>query len=278
MLLKEPKKQTAYVNLEEYIGEMVRSGKCGPGDKIGTTAEIAKRFGLSSSTVRYSLQSLTAKGLLVRRPGLGTFVSEDISADGSLRRKRETSTNISLVSGSFYNNLYNLESEGTISDVGGVFMRVPKGNYTNFNFKNAVDSAVSLGDKKVSITIKNNKYYITLTIGVDLNESLSKLLNIPTSLEANTEYNINISELTQGVCINCDLIDYTQVLLNNKYSQILACVELSKVGEKTSYNPNNSLYAPIKNDYINSIRFWVTTDSKNINSGIYLIRMVIEII
>jgi len=116
-------------------------------------------------------------------------------------------------------------------------------------------------------------------VNVDLNENLSKLLNIPEHLEAFVEHNINISELTQGVCINCDLIDSTQVLLNNKYSQILACVELSKFGEKITYN--RPLYTPIKNDdYINSIRFWVTADytNKSINSGIYPMRMVIEII
>jgi len=190
---------------------------------------------------------------------------------------------ISLVSCSFYNSLYNLPSEGTMSTrlFSGVFMRIPKGSYTNFSFKNAVDKEVSLGERNFSVVIKNNKYYTAPTIGIDLNESLSKLLNIPERLEANTEYNINISELTQDIRINCDLIDSTQVLLNNKYSQILACVELSKAGEKTSYIPNNPLYTPIKNDgYINSIRFWVTADStnKSINLGIYPMRMVIEIV
>jgi len=191
-------------------------------------------------------------------------------------------TKISLVSCSFYNSLYNLPSEGTISDkmnFVSVLMRIPKGNYTNFSFKNAVDKVGSL-EGKVSITIENNKYYINLTVGVDLNESLSKLLNITSSLEANTKYNISIIPPTQDVCINCDLIDSTQVLLNNKYSQILACVGLSKVGEKTSYNPNNSLLPSTKNDYINSIRVWVTADStnKSINLGIYPMRMVIEIV
>ena len=207
---------------------------------------------------------------------------EQTAADQTIWFKNPIkSTKISLVSCSFYNHLYNLPSEGTTSDSSGsVLMRIPKGNYTNNSFKNAVDKAISVGAKKVSIDIRNNKYYINQSVNVDLNENLSKLLNIPEHLEAFAEHNINISELTQGVCINCDLIDSTQVLLNNKYSQILACVELNKAGEKISYHPNNTLYTPIKNDdYINSIRVWVTDSSnQSINIGIYPMRMVIEII
>jgi len=206
---------------------------------------------------------------------------EKTKADETLWFKNpiKKSTHISLVSCSFHNHLYNLPSEGTISDgYGNVVIRIPKGNYTNFSFKNVVDKAVSLGEKKVSITIVDKKYNITPTVEVELNVSLSKLLNITISLGANTNYNINISQPTQDVCIYCDLIDSTQVILNNNYSQILACVELNKAGEKISYN--NPLSTPIKNDdYINSIRIWVADSSnQSINTGIYPMRMVIEII
>jgi len=179
---------------------------------------------------------------------------------------------ISLVSCSFYN----LPSDGTISNVGGdVLIHLPRGNYNIYSFKLAVGRTVSNSANPISIEILENSASITTILDVVLNQSLRKLLNATATFKARSTNQINIIPI-QDACIHCDLIDSTQVLVNNNYSQILACVDLSKAGEKIPYNP---LHVPIKNDYINSIRFWVTDyTNKSINSGIYPMRMVIEIV
>jgi hypothetical protein len=186
---------------------------------------------------------------------------------------------ISLVSCSFYNLLYNLESEGTISAANGdVLLRIPKGKYSITSFKNAIDTAMRIGKKQVSITIKNNKAYLIPISNVTLNQSLAKLLNITTNLEAKSENEIKIKQSPNTIYIHCDLIDSTQVIFKNNYSKILASIELDKE-EKVSYNPHTPLYIPITdNDSINSIRFWVTDSNYDIiSTGVYPMNLVINL-
>jgi hypothetical protein len=193
----------------------------------------------------------------------------------------DKSNNISLISCSFYNLLFNLESEGMISAANGdVLLRIPKGKYSMDSFKYSIDKAVYIGKKQVSITTKNNKVYIIPIAKVTLNQSLAKLLNINPSLEANSETEIKIKYPTNVIYIHCDLIDSTKVLFNNKYSQILASIELDKPAEKVSHNPYNPLYIPINdnNDYINSIRCWITDSNYDIiSTGIYPMNLVINL-
>jgi hypothetical protein len=195
-----------------------------------------------------------------------------------LKNHIKKSNNISLISCSFHNLLFNLQSEGTISDTNDVLLRIPKGKYSITSFKNAIDTAMRIGKKQVSITIKNNKAYFIPIANVTLNESLAKLLNITTSLEANSENEIKIKQPPNTIYIHCGLIDSTKVIFNNNYSQILASIELDKPGEKVSHNPHNPLSIPINDDdYINSIRFWVTDSNYDIiSTGTYPMNLIVE--
>jgi GntR family transcriptional regulator len=47
-----------------------------PGDPLPSDAELCRRFGVSRMTARHAIERLKAEGLLVRRPGQGTFVAE----------------------------------------------------------------------------------------------------------------------------------------------------------------------------------------------------------
>ena len=99
MPIKElERNQPIYASLERRIGEKVRSGELKPGQCIGTTAQMAKDWGVSSSTARYLLQSLTAKGVLVRKPGVGTFISDNVDVDNTVEANgNHNSTHISLL-------------------------------------------------------------------------------------------------------------------------------------------------------------------------------------
>lgn len=53
----------------------LRSGRYKPGDKLPTEKELMKKFNASRETVRKALDRLALKGMIIRKPGLGTFVS-----------------------------------------------------------------------------------------------------------------------------------------------------------------------------------------------------------
>jgi hypothetical protein len=97
-------------------------------------------------------------------------------------------------------------------------------------------------------------------------------------LNQNKKKEIKIKQPPNTIYIHCDLIESSQVMLETNYSQILARIELDKVGEKVFYTPYDPLYIPINDDdYISSIRFWVTDCKRNlINTGIYPMNLVVE--
>jgi GntR family transcriptional regulator len=47
-----------------------------PGDPFPSDADLCKEFGVSRMTARHAIERLKAEGLVVRRPGHGTFVAE----------------------------------------------------------------------------------------------------------------------------------------------------------------------------------------------------------
>lgn len=66
---------TLRYRVREYVLELIRSGRFKPGDRLPTEAELQKRFGVSRITVRSAVNELFLKGLVVRKPALGTFVA-----------------------------------------------------------------------------------------------------------------------------------------------------------------------------------------------------------
>ncbi len=65
-----------YHQLKTMIREQIESGLWKPGDRIPTEHELCRLYGISRSPVRQALKELEYEGVLVRRPGAGTFVSE----------------------------------------------------------------------------------------------------------------------------------------------------------------------------------------------------------
>ena len=61
--------------LSEAIRERIRSGELSPGDRLPSERELCNELGLSRGTVRQSLSTLIAEGLVYTRRGKGNFVA-----------------------------------------------------------------------------------------------------------------------------------------------------------------------------------------------------------
>ncbi|MCX7683503.1 MAG: extracellular solute-binding protein [Anaerolineae bacterium] len=65
-----------YHQLKTLIREKIELGVWRPGDRIPTEQELCRMYHISRTPVRQALNELEFEGLIVRRPGYGTYVSE----------------------------------------------------------------------------------------------------------------------------------------------------------------------------------------------------------
>lgn len=74
------RRRTSEVPLYEMVDSLIRKrlveNVWAPGAMLPSEMQLAKELGVSQGTVRRALDALVAEGLLNRRQGLGTFVSE----------------------------------------------------------------------------------------------------------------------------------------------------------------------------------------------------------
>lgn len=72
-------KTPQYKRIERDISEKISSGYYGVGNSLPTEQELGKQYGVSRVTVRKALDNLVAQDLLIRTPGVGTFVKKTTS-------------------------------------------------------------------------------------------------------------------------------------------------------------------------------------------------------
>jgi len=70
LLVKDP----VYLQLNQALRALIRSGQVAVGQRFLTEREISLRFGVSRATANKALSNLVAEGVLEFRKGLGTFV------------------------------------------------------------------------------------------------------------------------------------------------------------------------------------------------------------
>lgn len=75
--------QPRYAAIKDYILGSISRGDLRPGDRIKSEAELIKHFGVSRMTANRALRELQDAGVVVRMPGLGTFVA-DASSKGHI--------------------------------------------------------------------------------------------------------------------------------------------------------------------------------------------------
>ena len=69
------------------LREMILSGGLRAGDRLPATRTIAKDLGVSRTTVVEAFERLAAEGLIVSRTGAGSFVSQALARQQTIRRK-----------------------------------------------------------------------------------------------------------------------------------------------------------------------------------------------
>ncbi|MGZ6317207.1 MAG: GntR family transcriptional regulator [Anaerolineales bacterium] len=64
-----------YTRIQEYIAELILSGKLAPDTKIQSERDFSEDLGVSRMTVRRAITELVNEGLLERKHGSGTYVA-----------------------------------------------------------------------------------------------------------------------------------------------------------------------------------------------------------
>ena len=62
--------------VRSLLERQIRDGELVPGQRLPTEPELAARLGVGRNSLREALQSLEDSGLIVKRHGIGTFVTE----------------------------------------------------------------------------------------------------------------------------------------------------------------------------------------------------------
>lgn len=71
-----------YREILEKLQENIQNGHYKPGQRLPSEAELVRRHGASRMTVFRAMRELQALGIIRRRVGSGTFVSEHVNSDG----------------------------------------------------------------------------------------------------------------------------------------------------------------------------------------------------
>ena len=74
---KAIKRRRLYQDIVGQVQELIRDGSLKPGDRLPPERELADRLQVSRSSLREAMRALELQGLVVSRPGAGTFVSTE---------------------------------------------------------------------------------------------------------------------------------------------------------------------------------------------------------
>jgi GntR family transcriptional regulator len=75
-----------YIQLMELLKKQLEDGDLEPGDRIPSESELGEMYGVSRTVVRQALRELELAGLILRRKGRGTFVTEPKIAESLVQK------------------------------------------------------------------------------------------------------------------------------------------------------------------------------------------------
>jgi GntR family transcriptional regulator, transcriptional repressor for pyruvate dehydrogenase complex len=74
-MLKAIKKTRLYEEVVGQLHQLIEAGKLKAGDRLPSERELAETFRVSRSSVREAIKTLENEGLVITRPGSGTFIT-----------------------------------------------------------------------------------------------------------------------------------------------------------------------------------------------------------
>lgn len=74
-MLKVIKKTRLYEEVVGQLHQLIEAGKLKAGDRLPSERELAETFRVSRSSVREAIKTLENEGLVISRPGSGTFIT-----------------------------------------------------------------------------------------------------------------------------------------------------------------------------------------------------------
>jgi DNA-binding GntR family transcriptional regulator len=66
-----------YQQVAGIIRERIESGELAPGQRVPSVTTLMQAYGIARNTARHALDVLRDEGLIVVRPGWGSFVKPD---------------------------------------------------------------------------------------------------------------------------------------------------------------------------------------------------------
>ncbi|TFI58470.1 histidine utilization repressor [Sphingomonas parva] len=73
---REDSPEPRYVAIKQFVVKGIASGELKPGDRLPSEAELVDQFKVSRMTASRALRELQNSGIIVRLPGVGSFVAE----------------------------------------------------------------------------------------------------------------------------------------------------------------------------------------------------------
>ncbi len=70
-----------YKEVVDWVKERLEKKELSPGDKLNSENELCELFGLSRQTVRHAIGVLEEEGIVARRQGSGTYISDNRMAN-----------------------------------------------------------------------------------------------------------------------------------------------------------------------------------------------------
>ena len=75
------------IELIQQVRQALRLGVLREGDKLPTVKEVVARVAINPNTVSKAYREIEYEGLVVARPGLGTFVTRTLGGDSLARHQ-----------------------------------------------------------------------------------------------------------------------------------------------------------------------------------------------